>query len=240
MKKNVVTKAFVFSLCIIIFAFTSQFSDDTEEIVNSLQQWSQENPQEKVYLHTDKPYYLVGDTIWMKAYLTAGSQNQLSSISGAIYVDMISEGDSITQSLKLPVTAGMATASLVLHDSTTREGNYRIRAYTQWMRNAGPEFFYDRTFSVGNSVTNAVFAKVEYLQVKENGKEVSKARVTYTDNNGKAYAGKAVSYAWKESYKTVSSGGGKTGASGELLIKLPGEANRQPAYTVFTKHHSDF
>ena len=25
--------------------------------------------QEKVYLHTDKPFYLVGDTIWLKGYL---------------------------------------------------------------------------------------------------------------------------------------------------------------------------
>lgn len=26
-------------------------------------------PVEKVYLHTDKPYYTIGDTLWFKSYL---------------------------------------------------------------------------------------------------------------------------------------------------------------------------
>ena len=40
--------------------------------------------QEKVYLHTDKPYYFAGDTIWLKAY----SENAITHFmsNGSRYV----------------------------------------------------------------------------------------------------------------------------------------------------------
>src|ERR1700728_514408 len=44
-------------------------------------------PTEKVYLHFDKPYYALGDTIWFKAYLTL-YHHQPSGLSKVIYVDI--------------------------------------------------------------------------------------------------------------------------------------------------------
>ncbi|RZK80584.1 MAG: hypothetical protein EOO85_00365, partial [Pedobacter sp.] len=50
-------------------AFVSKDEDPLDRLVASLQKWSEINPQEKVYLHMDKPYYAIGDTIWFKAYV---------------------------------------------------------------------------------------------------------------------------------------------------------------------------
>ncbi len=58
-----------------IFAFTSKEDDPFEKIIAALEKWASTNPQEKVYLHTDKPYYLVGDTIWFKAYAALGAKH---------------------------------------------------------------------------------------------------------------------------------------------------------------------
>ncbi|WP_222104051.1 carboxypeptidase-like regulatory domain-containing protein [Mucilaginibacter corticis] len=44
----------------------------------SLQKWTDSIPQEKAYLHLDKPYYVPGDTIWFKGYLTTGSRHRLA------------------------------------------------------------------------------------------------------------------------------------------------------------------
>ncbi|WP_449439483.1 hypothetical protein [Pedobacter steynii] len=162
-------------------AFTSRDEDPIEKLLTSLQSWVEYNSQEKVYLHTDKPYYVVGDTIWFKAYVTIGVKHQLSALSGALYIDLINEGDSIAQALKLPLMAGMAKGSIVLSDTVLREGNYRIRAYTQWMRNAGSEYFYDSTFSIGNSVANTVFAKIDYVYTKDGMQTKVKALIKYTD-----------------------------------------------------------
>lgn len=201
--------------------FPKQDGDVIDKLVAAIERWASTNPQEKVYLHTDKPYYLVGDTIWFKAYLTIGSKYQRSALSGALYVDLINEGDSVTQTLKLPVSSGISRGNFVLNDSTGREGNYRIRAYTQWMRNAGPDYFYDQTFSIGNAVPNAVFATIDYRYGKKGEENGLSALITYTDEQGRPYANKQIKYQIKESYKTLSSGGGKTDALGQISINLP-------------------
>ncbi|PWS32469.1 hypothetical protein [Pedobacter paludis] len=211
-----------FGLCFFSFlAFAQKGNEPFAPIVTSLEKWISTNPQEKIYLHTDKPYYLVGDTIWLKAYVTSGYDHKPSAISGAVYIDLINEGDSTAKTIKLPLMGGMAKGDFLLNDSTTREGNYRLRAYTQWMRNAGPQYFYDHTFSVGNSVANTVFAKIDYVYEKDGDKTKIKAVLKFTDESGKPYANNNVSFSLKESYKTLTAGRGKTDALGQITINIP-------------------
>jgi hypothetical protein len=214
-----------------LLAFIPKADDPLDKIVASLQQWFDSHPQEKVYLHTDKPYYLVGDTIWFKAYVTVGGAHQLSAISGSLYVDLITEGDSVAKQLKLPVTSGMAVGNFVLDDDQTREGNYRIRAYTRWMRNAGADYFYDKTFTIGNSITNMVFARIDYVYEKNGDKTNIKAILRYTDEKGNPLAAKNVSYQLKESYKVLLAGGAKTNSQGEITVNLP---NAKPGQLTST------
>ncbi|MDB5158668.1 MAG: hypothetical protein JWR50_3375, partial [Mucilaginibacter sp.] len=121
----------------------------TNPLLTSLQKWTDSIPQEKAYLHLDKPYYAVGDTIWFKGYLTTGSRHRLSPLSGAVYVDLVNEQDQPVKTLKLPADSGTVAGDLVLDDDV-KAGNYRVRAYTQWMRNAGEDYFFNRTFTIGN------------------------------------------------------------------------------------------
>lgn len=204
-----------------VLAFTSRDEGPVEKLVTALQKWADTKPQEKIYLHTDKPYYVVGDTIWFKAYVTIGSKNQLSALSGGVYVDLINEGDSVAQSLKLPLTAGMGKGNIVLSDTVLREGNYRLRAYTQWMRNAGSEYFYDRTFSVGNSVANAVFAKIDYIYTQDGATTKVKALLKYTNQKGEPYVAKPIRYELKKSYQILATGGGNTNELGEISVNIP-------------------
>ncbi|RZK77735.1 MAG: hypothetical protein EOO92_12385 [Pedobacter sp.] len=152
----------LFSFLLLGFAaFIPKADDPLDRLVASLKQWNDNNPQEKVYLHMDKPYYALGDTIWFKGYVTVGSRHHLSALSGSLYIELINEKDSVLRTLKLPVTAGMAMGNFTLEDEL-KEGNYRIRAYTQWMRNAGDEYFFDRTFLVGKPEYEAIIAKAVY------------------------------------------------------------------------------
>jgi hypothetical protein len=209
-----------------ICAFTAKENDPLEKIIAALEKWTETNPQEKVYLHTDRPYYLVGDTIWFKAYVTIGAKHQLSAMSGAVYVDLINDKDSISESYKLPVLAGMAKGEFVLADSNMRDGNYRIRAYTQWMRNAGPEYFYDKVFRVGNSITNPVFATITYDYPKD-GKGIN-ATILYTDEKGEPYSNKMVDYEQVEDDNLVMNGRRQTDAKGELHVGL--KPNKEGKY----------
>lgn len=203
-----------------IFAFVPAGRDPIEKIVAALEKWIDGNPIEKVYLHTDKPNYVVGDTIWFKAYVTTGVTHQLSALSGAVYVDLVTETDSLAQSIKLPITAGMAMGEFILPDSSMREGNYRIRAYTQWMRNAGSEYFYDKLFTVGNSVVSAVSGRIDFEYTGKGNETMVTAVLGYDDENGKPYLGKDVKYTVMSKSKVLASGRGTTDAKGELRVPL--------------------
>ncbi|RZL42591.1 MAG: TonB-dependent receptor, partial [Pedobacter sp.] len=86
-------------------------------------------PQEKVHLHTDKPYYVVGDDIWLKAYIVVAEKNEFSKLSKVLYIDLIDENKTIKKSVTLPIENGVAHGNITLVDSLN-EGSYSIRAYT--------------------------------------------------------------------------------------------------------------
>jgi hypothetical protein len=76
--------------------------------------WSKAHPIEKVYLHLDKVYYAAGDDIWFKAYITNGSEHQLTTISNVLNVELINYQDSIKASIKLPVINGITWGNIKL------------------------------------------------------------------------------------------------------------------------------
>ncbi|WP_256005183.1 carboxypeptidase-like regulatory domain-containing protein [Pedobacter deserti] len=156
-----------FSVVGLLLAFMPRQDNPAERIAGMLQKWIASNPQEKVHLHTDKPYYAVGDTLWFKGYVTLGAKNEPSKKSGALYVDLINNKDSIMRSLKFPVTSGTTMGDIVLLDEYPA-GNYRLRAYTQWMRNAGPEYFFERAVWIGDSF--AGFSDTDQREVEASGK----------------------------------------------------------------------
>ena len=103
---------------------------------------------EKVYLHLDKPNYNFGDTIWYKAYTVIGQHHQLSALSGVLYVELISPNDTLVTRQILPLVSGVGWSDMPL-PHRLKPGNYLIRAYTNWMRNAGADYFFRQKISTG-------------------------------------------------------------------------------------------
>ncbi|WP_461791292.1 TonB-dependent receptor plug domain-containing protein [Pedobacter sp.] len=193
-------------------------------LVKKLDEVSGKNAQEKVYLHLDKPYYAVGDDIWFKAYTINAKTGLPSTISGLLYVELINEKDSLTKQLKLPMRSGIAWGDFKLTDSLT-EGNYRIRAYTQWMRNAGSDFFFDKTVKIGNSWANKVFTKSNNVLSTENNQQKVTTTIQFTDKQDLPYANAPVNYEVKLGSKTIERGKGTTNTRGEIIVTA---INKQP------------
>ncbi len=116
---------------------------------------------EKAYLHFDRTNYLAGDTIYFKAYITFGEQHELSSQSGVLDVDLTDPQNNLLRSIKLQLKGGMAPGDFALPGSLPA-GYYRIRAYTQLMKDAGVTDFFEQTISVGSPTGNSILSYKSY------------------------------------------------------------------------------
>src|ERR1700756_1491482 len=132
--KKVIAGLSLTAIIIFSYGFMSDGPGLIQQLVQQLGKWTANYPVEKVYLQMDKPYYAVGDDIWFKAYVTLGPDHKLSALNNVLNVELIDDRDSVKQRIKLPMVSGLAWGDFALSD-TLPEGNYRIRAYTNWMRN---------------------------------------------------------------------------------------------------------
>ncbi|WP_374949407.1 TonB-dependent receptor plug domain-containing protein [Mucilaginibacter sp.] len=138
---------------------SQQKNADVKDVVTKLQTLSTDRVIEKAYLQFDKSYYDPGDTIYFRAYITAGEKHELSKISGVLHVELISKNDSVMQSQILQLTNGQAWGDLSLPNYIPK-GNYRVRAYTQWMQNQGSKYIFDKNIPVtGRSISKVSAAR---------------------------------------------------------------------------------
>jgi hypothetical protein len=130
-------------------AFRSQPFEETliQRIARQMGEYYATARQEKAYLHLDRPVYATGETIWFSAYVVDASQHRLDSLSRVLHVDLVSPQHQVVARRTLLLLGGRASGDIDIADSLAA-GTYVLRAYTNWMRNAGEEFIYSRRLSV--------------------------------------------------------------------------------------------
>ncbi|OON67730.1 hypothetical protein B0919_16135 [Hymenobacter sp. CRA2] len=122
-------------------AFRSADADLPQRVVNAVSRFYATATPEKAYLHFDKPVYVGGETIWFKAYVVDAATHRPDSLSRVLYVDLLGPDKQVLSRRTLRLNQGTAAGDLALPDAAA-EGTYTVRAYTNWMRNAGPDYFF--------------------------------------------------------------------------------------------------
>ncbi len=129
------------------FTFTEEGGNLAEKIALKLEQYRLTTPQEKVYLHFDKPYYMAGETMWFKGYLFDGTTHKIDSVSRVLYVDLIDNTKGKIIASRTLKCEGSTHGDFLLPDSLA-EGVYHIRAYTNYMKNFSEDFFFHQDFKI--------------------------------------------------------------------------------------------
>src|SRR4051794_9162252 len=60
-----------------------------EPAVKKFEVYNKSSLQEKIYLHTDKNFYVAGELVWFKAYYVDGWFHQPLQVSKILYVDLL-------------------------------------------------------------------------------------------------------------------------------------------------------
>ena len=94
--------------------------------------------QEKIYVHTDKPYYYPGEPFWFKGYVNYRTPALRDSLSGTAYVEIINPKRRVTLLKTIKIDSGFFHGDFILPD-TLVAGMYYLRAYTNFSKNFGEE-----------------------------------------------------------------------------------------------------
>lgn len=106
-------------------------------------------PQEKIYVHLDKPAYVTGENIWFSIYCMEEKNNTLSSLSSVAYIELWnSSGEGVFKE-KIALKSGKGTGQLYI-DASLTSGIYTIRAYTIWMKNEDHALFFEQSIYIFN------------------------------------------------------------------------------------------
>lgn len=116
--------------------------------------------QEKIFLHTDKSFYSSGDLLWFKAYVVDGGSHKPSDLSKVAYVEILDSLQTPVLQAKISVRNGLGNGSLVLPASLS-SGNYKIRAYTNWMKNYSAEYYFEEFISIVNYAKSLAYNSSE-------------------------------------------------------------------------------
>ncbi len=167
-QRTIITRLILVIMCYASVAVGQGRNALADSLISKLKTYTSNHISEKAYLQFDKPFYTTGDTIYFKAYVTAGDRHELSGISGVLNVDLINTANKVDQFIKLQLQNGLAWGDFTLPDSLPK-GNYRIRAYTNWMRNDGDAAFFEQIIPVA-SVTDNKIAESSLPRRVANGK----------------------------------------------------------------------
>ena len=149
LKKLLLLFCFAISLTFTLPAqqqFVHQLSSD-------FNRYQANNYHEKIFAHVDKSFYLTGETIWFKLYAIDGILNQPASLSKVTYVDLINSNNEAVLQASIGMSKSTGNGYFIL-PNTLQSGIYTIRAYTNWMKNSSPDYFFQQQINIVNTLKN--------------------------------------------------------------------------------------
>ncbi|GAB2788637.1 hypothetical protein HNQ93_003094 [Hymenobacter luteus] len=124
--------------------------DPLDSLRRALGTYQQRAVAEKLFLHLDRPFYLSGETMWYKVYAVSRPQ----AFSAVAYVEVLDQANRPVLQAKIPVRQATGHGSFQLPASLA-SGVYTVRAYTSWMQNFDPAYYFQRQVTVANPRTAA-------------------------------------------------------------------------------------
>jgi hypothetical protein len=122
----------------------------TTALEKDLDQYRMQRMQEKLFVHTDKDVYLAGEICWFKIYSVEASSHHPIAMSKVVYLEWLDKDNKPVLQAKTGLDSGSGNGSLYL-PLTVRTGNYKLRAYTSWMKNFGADWFFEKTVTIINA-----------------------------------------------------------------------------------------
>ena len=132
-------------------------SDDAfQHTMSSLESFHVNYPQEKIYVFHDKPYYVLGEDLWFSVFACHAVDHTNITPSGLVYVDLLSPAGEVLATRYIQMNKGMGDGDFKLDPNWKEDGDYVIRAYSNYQRNFDASFIFEKSIAIYNSYQEIV------------------------------------------------------------------------------------
>ncbi|MBQ4821039.1 hypothetical protein [Aquimarina sp. MMG016] len=122
------------------------FSQTNNSIVNKV---GVEIPSESVFVHYNTSLLFSGEYLYYKIYCINDENENLSELSKIAYLELVGEDKKTIAKQKIKLEEGQGQGDFFVSVSLP-SGNYKIIAYTQWMKNKGSDNFFQGDLAIIN------------------------------------------------------------------------------------------
>ena len=129
------------------YTHSENFSHSSSLYANPFIEQIEHYPQEKLHVSTDKDSYIAGDTIWLRAHCADAATHRPVAASRYVYVELRDDRGSLVRRIKL-LSRDSVYSGYLPTQSLERFGDYSLTAYTLYMRNPGPEYFFKKPLTI--------------------------------------------------------------------------------------------
>lgn len=201
-------------------------NDFLAQLKKKVSAYNETMPEDRVYLHFDKPFYEPGDDIWFSAYVRDGQTLKPSTKSDIVHVDLLNPKGGVEKSLNLIARNGQAAGDFIL-DKEALGGMYKIRAYTNWMKNDAPENAFERELQVQDIVLPNLKMKLEFEKKAFGAGDEVIAKLELGTNENKPLANHKIKFVANLDGKKITEKAEVTDEEGVKYIKfhLPKDLN---------------
>ena len=172
--KKTYKKMATYACCIFLTMYFQVYSQNGNIIFNQA-------PAEKIYVHVNASLLFTGEYLLYSIYCLDGTSLKPSPISKIAYVALIGEDMSSVFKQKLRLEHGRSQADFFVPTSVP-SGNYKLIAYTQWMKNFGPALFFKQDITIINPYQSDQAVFLNDTRDSLLSRTISTAKETYGDN----------------------------------------------------------
>jgi len=150
-------------LCLFVFFSFRLFGQDiiSDHLASLFEQQLKAFPQEKIYLQTDKPYYISGEQIWFRAYLVDAATHIPVFESRYIYVELINPLDTVVSRIKIIQSDSIYSGHIDIPPDLP-DGDYTLRAYTNFMQSLDEYYWFTKNIHIGDPQVRSIHTDTQF------------------------------------------------------------------------------